>query len=38
MKRIAYKIIGDPTEGALLTMAAKAGLNKQKLEDRISLC
>jgi Ca2+-transporting ATPase len=27
-----YKIIGDPTEGALLTMAAKAGLNKKSLE------
>jgi len=27
-----YKIVGDPTEGALLTMAAKAGLSKQKLE------
>ncbi|MDD5440233.1 MAG: calcium-transporting P-type ATPase, PMR1-type [Candidatus Omnitrophica bacterium] len=27
-----YKIIGDPTEGALLTLAAKAGLTKNKLE------
>lgn len=28
----AYKIVGDPTEGALLTLAAKAGLNRQDLE------
>jgi P-type Ca2+ transporter type 2C len=28
-----YKIVGDPTEGALLTLAAKAGLNKHKLEE-----
>lgn len=27
-----YKIIGDPTEGALLTMAGKAGLTKKSLE------
>ncbi len=27
-----YKIVGDPTEGALLTLAAKAELNRQKLE------
>jgi P-type Ca2+ transporter type 2C len=27
-----YKIIGDPTEGALLTMAAKAGLQKKTME------
>lgn len=27
-----YKIVGDPTEGALLTMAAKAGLKKNILE------
>jgi Ca2+-transporting ATPase len=27
-----YKIVGDPTEGALLTMAAKAGLYKKNLE------
>jgi Ca2+-transporting ATPase len=27
-----YKIVGDPTEGALLTMAAKAGINKKSLE------
>jgi len=28
-----YKIIGDPTEGALITAAAKAGLNKKQLEN-----
>ncbi len=28
-----FRIIGDPTEGALLTMAAKAGLHKSSLED-----
>ncbi len=28
-----YKIVGDPTEGALLTLAAKAGLNKHLLEE-----
>jgi P-type Ca2+ transporter type 2C len=27
-----YHIVGDPTEGALLTAAAKAGLHKQALE------
>jgi Ca2+-transporting ATPase len=27
-----FKIIGDPTEGALLTMAGKAGTNKKSLE------
>ena len=27
-----YKIVGDPTEGALLTMAGKAGLTKKDLE------
>ena len=30
----AWKIIGDPTEGALLTDAAKAGLWKEKLEEK----
>jgi Ca2+-transporting ATPase len=30
----AYHIIGDPTEGALLTAAAKAGLNKTTLEEK----
>ena len=29
---IGDKIIGDPTEGALLTLAAKAGLNKEEME------
>ncbi|MFA5176554.1 MAG: calcium-transporting P-type ATPase, PMR1-type [Candidatus Omnitrophota bacterium] len=29
----AYKIIGDPTEGALLTAAAKADIWKEKLEQ-----
>lgn len=28
-----YKIVGDPTEGALLSAAAKAGLWKDKLEE-----
>jgi Ca2+-transporting ATPase len=28
-----YKIVGDPTEGALLTAAAKAGLSKSLLEE-----
>ena len=27
-----YKIVGDPTEGALLTMAAKASIDKKSLE------
>jgi P-type Ca2+ transporter type 2C len=27
-----YKIVGDPTEGALLTAAVKAGLDRHKLE------
>jgi len=27
-----YKIVGDPTEGALLTMAGKTGLHKNELE------
>lgn len=30
----SYKIFGDPTEGALLTCAGKAGLNKAELEER----
>jgi P-type Ca2+ transporter type 2C len=29
-----YRIIGDPTEGALLTMAAKAGLQKSAMEAK----
>ncbi|HEX2394340.1 MAG TPA: calcium-transporting P-type ATPase, PMR1-type [Bacteroidales bacterium] len=28
-----YKVVGDPTEGALLTMAGKAGMNKKSLES-----
>ncbi len=28
-----YKIVGDPTEGALLTLAAKAGILKEKAES-----
>jgi Ca2+-transporting ATPase len=28
-----YKIVGDPTEGALLTVAAKAGITKDKMEE-----
>ncbi len=31
-----YKIVGDPTEGALLTMAGKAGLTKKDLEAAYS--
>ncbi|MGB8951442.1 MAG: calcium-transporting P-type ATPase, PMR1-type [Candidatus Aminicenantales bacterium] len=31
-----YKIIGDPTEGAILTCAAKTGLWKETLESRFS--
>jgi Ca2+-transporting ATPase len=30
----AYKIIGDPTEGSLLTMAAKTGIDKKSLETK----
>ncbi len=29
-----YKIVGDPTEGALLTAAAKIGLGKKSLEEK----
>ena len=29
--RDRFKVIGDPTEGALLTAAAKAGLEREKL-------
>ncbi|MFW6138216.1 MAG: cation-translocating P-type ATPase [Spirochaetota bacterium] len=29
-----WSIIGDPTEGALVVAAAKAGINKEKLEHR----
>jgi len=29
-----YKILGDPTEGALLTLAAKAGISKEKENAR----
>jgi Ca2+-transporting ATPase len=29
-----WSILGDPTEGALLVVAAKAGLHKKDLEDR----
>jgi Ca2+-transporting ATPase len=28
-----YKVVGDPTEGALLTLAAKAGMTKRALEQ-----
>lgn len=28
-----YEIVGDPTEGCLLTLAGKAGFEKDKLED-----
>jgi Ca2+-transporting ATPase len=33
-----YSIIGDPTEGALLTMAAKAGMKKNILENEYLFC
>lgn len=33
----AWRIIGDPTEGALLVVAAKAGLTKAELEGRAPL-
>ncbi|BFU88842.1 MAG: Calcium-transporting ATPase [Nitrospira sp.] len=33
----AWRIIGDPTEGALLVVAAKAGLTKAELERRASM-
>ncbi|MDD5585247.1 MAG: calcium-transporting P-type ATPase, PMR1-type, partial [Candidatus Omnitrophica bacterium] len=29
---LVYKIVGDPTEGALLTVAGKAGITKEKSE------
>lgn len=29
-----YRIAGDPTEGALLTIGKKAGLSKEKLEEK----
>ncbi|MFA6236090.1 MAG: HAD-IC family P-type ATPase [Bacteriovorax sp.] len=29
-----WKILGDPTEGALLTVAAKRGINKKEFEER----
>jgi Ca2+-transporting ATPase len=29
-----YSIYGDPTEGALVVAAAKAGINKEKLEEK----
>lgn len=31
-----YKIVGDPTEGAILTAAAKIGLEKKKLEQEFN--
>ncbi len=31
-----YKIVGDPTEGAILTAAAKMGLDKKSLEEKFS--
>jgi len=35
-ERGAYKIVGDPTEAALLTVAGKAGLGKQQEEQKAS--
>ncbi|EKD26934.1 MAG: hypothetical protein ACD_79C00965G0002 [uncultured bacterium] len=32
----SYKIIGDPTEGSLLTLSAKAGIQKEKSEKEFS--
>ncbi|MBI3990511.1 MAG: cation-translocating P-type ATPase [Candidatus Omnitrophica bacterium] len=32
----SFKIVGDPTEGAILTAAAKLGLWKEKLEEEFS--
>jgi Ca2+-transporting ATPase len=32
----SYKIVGDPTEGAILTAAAKAGIWKEKKEQELS--
>lgn len=29
-----YKVVGDPTEGAILTAGLKIGLNKKELEER----
>jgi Ca2+-transporting ATPase len=34
-KGITWEIKGDPTEGALVVAAAKAGLNKDKLEEEL---
>ena len=31
-----WKILGDPTEGALLTVAAKRGINKKEFEEKFS--
>ncbi|MFA5345710.1 MAG: calcium-transporting P-type ATPase, PMR1-type [Candidatus Omnitrophota bacterium] len=31
-----YKIMGDPTEGSLLTAAGKAGISKEKLEEEFT--
>ncbi|MEM8505665.1 MAG: cation-translocating P-type ATPase [Cyanobacteria bacterium P01_D01_bin.1] len=33
-----WAIVGDPTEGALVTLAAKAGLEKKKLEYEFERC
>lgn len=33
----AWKVIGDPTEGAILSAAAKAGIWKENLQKKISL-
>lgn len=33
-----YKIFGDPTEGSLLTAAAKAGILKDEQEKKFSYC
>ena len=32
-----YSVIGDPTEGALIVLSEKAGLNKEKLSDYYSI-
>jgi Ca2+-transporting ATPase len=30
---VSYRVVGDPTEGALIVAAAKAGMRRERLED-----